>query len=167
MSVTFQVEPIHTGRIHVEGYDWAGENSDPVILATFADYEAYEAYIASVGREFAWAGYDWSSYLEDITSDSHKVNMANDNARVVMTALGLDTDELWGNEDASTFRERVLIAMATYAGGDEQPACTEITEGGAIWHYGGRSADYVPEKLVGLLKVAEEAQTLGLQVCWG
>lgn len=169
MSVTFQVESVYTGRLHVWGYPWEnsqGDSPDPIILHTFAtDAEARE-YVGSTNRDLLWTGYDWFVQHESLTAACPSVNMANSNAHDVLTALGLDTDEMCGGEDGGTFRARVLVAMAQYEGGDGLEPYTIREPGRATWHFGGRPEGYVAEKLASLLKVAESAESLGLEVVW-
>lgn len=168
MSVTFAVESVHTGRLIVKGYSWADDaDVDETILATFTDDAEYQAYKGEItNRDLLWTGYDWFVEQESITADCPSVNMANSNAHDVLTALGLDTADMCGGEAGATFRARVLVAMAQYEGGDGLEPYTIREPGRATWHFGGRPEGYIAEKLASLLKVAESAESLGLEVVW-
>lgn len=94
------------------------------------------------------------------------VNMSNVNAREVMNVLGLETLDLVGEEAGARFRERVLIAMATYNETGAIPARVEIGANGAVIHHGGRQEGYIAEKLVRLLALAEVAEKNDTEVRW-
>ena len=166
MSVTVSVEAVYTGRMTVSGYSWADDTSEAVTLATFATEAEYRAYVGNQNRDLLWTGYDWFVRNESVTENAPSVNMSNYNARAVFSALELDTQELWGSESASTFRERVLLAMAGYDGNDGEAPYTFAVEGSATVHHMGRPDGYVAEKLAGLLAVAETAEKMGLNVVW-
>lgn len=171
MSVTVMVEPVYTGRYLIEGYKWdaaQGASMDPVLLATFPTYDAFWSYIGEgkEDRDLFWIEFDWYGRSESITADAPYANMSNYNAHAVLTALGLDTEEMAGRESATKFRERVLLTMAAYNGNDAVDTHTIRGEQGATIHHMGRPEGYVAEKLARLLEVAETAEGLGLDVVW-
>lgn len=86
--------------------------------------------------------------------------------REILQVLGLETIELVGEESGATFRERVLIAMATYEESGAIPARIEIGANGATIHHSGREEGYIAEKLAKLLEIAEVAESQNAEVRW-
>ena len=160
MSVTFAAESVTTGRCYIACHTDEGE-------VRFGPYESFaEAQEAAVALQADTSLHGRFIEAESLTSGLPEVNMANSNARDLLLALDLPTDDLCGHEDAATFRARVLLALATDRLDAEEPAYTVKQEGGATFHFGGRRAGYVEERLIGLLAVAEAAEGYGVGVVW-
>lgn len=86
------------------------------------------------------------------------------NARLLLTALGLDSGEgqdAWGQMAADLFLGRVLIALAL---APEDPGAPWTQSGR---HYdGGRSAGYLQRRLLDLHDLAQWCAAHGREVAW-
>jgi len=166
MSVTFSVTPAFTERIEVIGYHF--ESGQKKTIAIFESDDQFRQHvITNGGRENIWAEYDWYSRLENLNENQPEVQMSNGNARVVLLALDLNMEDMYGAENATTFKARVLVALATDRLDDGMPGYKETGENGATIYWGGRDPGYVNDKLIQLLKVAEAAEKIGVDVQWG
>lgn len=115
---------------------------------------------------------DWGrSFVEPVTPEP-EVNLSNRNARDLLTSLGIDASEdLCGTMDASAFRERLLIALATQP--DHAGAMPTLTSGGPgsivggpVWVDCGREPGYFIERYGWLMEVVDAAESGGWQVTW-
>lgn len=164
MSVTFEPQPVPTGRFTIVGMP----ESDPDVTLAVVEGEAeladaLQALRATRSAEFP---YGIHPIAESVTATLPSINMGQRNAEDVLIALGLPCVETFGAEDAAAFRARVLLALAEDRLDDALPTVVEGTEGATVVRM-GRRAGYITEALYSLLAVAEAAEGYGVRVVWG
>lgn len=96
---------------------------------------------------------------------SPQVNLSNFNARFVLAALGVDSEDLCGEDGAESFLGRVLTALAI-APVDEGVPAHDLPGPGAQVVECGRRAGYLQERLAVLHEVALWAVERGRCVQW-
>jgi len=103
----------------------------------------------------------------DYVSGEGYVNMSNTNARDILSALGLDYEDLCGDMRGRDFRKLCESALAKSQPGDE-PRAIVITRSpiGGTFIECGREDRYVTTRLQQLLEVAKSAGDIGV-VAWG
>ena len=95
------------------------------------------------------------------------VNVANRNARELLTIIGLDSEDLWGSLDASDFLSRCMLAMVEER--DDSVVSDMVYcqhPSGPRFIDMGRPAGYLTEKLGLLADVATVALQAGRAVMW-
>jgi hypothetical protein len=108
----------------------------------------------------------WSLSPKWNVSDEHDVNMANSNARELLTYLGLETDDLCGTADADDLTGRCLVAMALAPDVELIPTVQHGEQGARLIDL-GRAKGYVPAKLEALLELCRFAKEQGRSIQWG
>lgn len=110
--------------------------------------------------------------LNGVTS-ALDVNLANDNARFVLDALGAPTDDLCGSLPADDFLGRCMLATAIAPHDEGTPTHLALpVEGsgpsasGATVVMCGRPEGYLHDTLANLMALAQYARTLGKPVAW-
>lgn len=99
--------------------------------------------------------------------EAPSINISNTNARFVLDALGIQSDDLTGELAADLFLGRVLTALAI-APVDEGTLAYEVAGGGrAAMVMCGRRPGYLQETLTDLHEVTQWAQTHQRDVTWG
>jgi hypothetical protein len=168
MSVTFTLEANPTGSFTAECYDgpkvFHADSYDGILLAITAH--------KMICADCDMAGMCASAVMD--VSDGFDVDLCNANALMILSILGLDTDdELAGSATAEQFLGHVLLALAEDRDGAAVPAVemprATNDEGrpvGAQLIYGGLSEGYVASTLGRLHHLAAEAQRLGRDITW-
>lgn len=181
MSITFTAE-YRDGDI--TGWNithYLCESGDVVVSGPYRDYgvarAARDMHDESC-RDEACCG----AGLEDVPSremaGAPEVNMANDNAMLVMQALGLltgespeqDWDDMWGGASecpAEDLLGRALMALAVSPSDEGAPAYDDSRPAGPRWINCGRRPGYLQEKLEDLRGLAEFCRARGRLVTWG
>jgi len=168
MTVTFSIESLPTGAFFIACYD-EGTGSD-VEIARADSHEAILVERAAhmlVCEECAHYGC-FTQSVRDV-SDELDVNLANTNAAMILSALGLyeDSDEggLVGTVDADVFLGAIMLAMASDRD-DTGVAPANLYEGqpGATMIDCGLRPGYYAETFGNLHTLATEAVRLGRSV---
>lgn len=167
MSVTFQIESIPTGAFIAECYN----DGDPIVLGPVEGYEAVAALIVAHKAECdECAAYGiYSQAVCDVDS-ALDVNVANVNARLLLVALGLDSDDLCGSTSGEDFLGRVLLALATDR--DDSGVRSTVISGREVGTSGATMIDcglrpgYFADRFGALHALALEAARLGREVHW-
>lgn len=164
MSVTFAIESLPTGVFTIECDDEQGET---VEVARADSYEAIlvhrEAHIATCEE---CAHYGCYAKAEMDVSDELDVNLANTNARMMLSILGIeDGGDLCGMVPADQFLGAVMLAMAEERDDSGVPA-VEVTPGqsGATMIDCGLPEGYFASRFAALYDLAAEANRLGRAV---
>jgi hypothetical protein len=102
-------------------------------------------------------------------SDEFDVNLANTNATMMLSVLGIEADDydLAGAMAGSDFLGRVLMALAEDRDDSGVSDVVEKSDGHATMIYCGLPAGYWTERLNDLHDLAREAAKLGRDVIWG
>jgi hypothetical protein len=112
-----------------------------------------------------FSAYDEQSETFASDADDMDVNMSNANARHLLDALGLDTDDLTGHVPAETFEGAVLLALAINPADEGIPA-HELVPGRPNVIDCGRRPGYTEERLGELRTLAAFARERRLTVVW-
>ena len=164
MSVTFETQPLFTGRTVIVRHDYLEDRVET--LGVFESYQ--EAELA-----FLAAGYDNALDLDGYTaiqgetmfSEVPSVNVSNQNAYRLLSEMGIEFDDLVGSMDANEFITRLaFVASLPDDGADD---VTYKAEAGATIVDLGRRAGYFTDIARRLYEVASAARSLGQPVQWG
>lgn len=98
--------------------------------------------------------------------DVPELNVSNDNARLLLEALGYDPEDLYGTVDATDLLGRVLIADGLSPEDPGRPTVTERGTGGATIVSCGRKVGYLQDRLGQLRELASWAAERNLPVTW-
>lgn len=166
MSVTFTIESIPTGDFTARCYE------TDTVLGPVTGYDAVPAMLDAHKAECEdCAAYGiYSSAVCDIDTDDIDVNVANTNARLLLTLLGLDSEDLCGSTTGEDFLARVMLAMATDR--DDSGVAPAVIGGREVGQTGatmidcGLPAGYFGERFGALHALATEAARLGREVHW-
>lgn len=134
------------------GETWSAATRDEVALATL-DHE--------INCDLC---VDYGMVVMPVMDTSDGVNMANGNAAVVFSRLGLtlaQDGDVYGEIDADVFTGAVLTALASDIPDD---GTADVRDGN--WIYCGVEAGYYTRVLTALLAVGEEARAMGRPVTW-
>lgn len=102
------------------------------------------------------------------TCEPPVANLSNENARFLLGALGLPTDDLYGEATAEDMRGRILLAQAIGPVDAGHPALTSRRPDGSVFAVvGGREPHYLQERLDDLVKVVDWCQAHSRQITWG
>jgi hypothetical protein len=92
------------------------------------------------------------------------LNVSNANARALLQWLDLEYGDLWGEINASELAAKCRRRLWPEERNID-PGVPAVEEGRVIDC--GRRPGYLPERTAQLLKLAEEAQKMGVTVSWG
>lgn len=165
MSTTFAIDSVPTGAFTAYCFEQdltlgPVEGHDAILSLIVAHKETCE--------ECAHYGL-YSEAVMDVTSGLD-VNLANGNARLVLTILGLDSEDLCGATTAEDFLGRVLLAMAEDR--DDTGVRPAVVSGREVGTSGPTMVDcgirpgYFADRFGALHALATEALRLGREVVW-
>lgn len=160
MSVTFHPELQTTGQFSFH----CDETNTTVVRCSQDEIAAARVVHMSVCEECNHYG----CFTGAVWDTDAEVNIANGNARAVLSALGLlelCEDELFGETTAQDMLDRIVLAHAADDRGSD--TLVEAGDGLATMVHCGRPAGYLAERLAALTIVAEQAKSLGRMVVWG
>jgi hypothetical protein len=90
-------------------------------------------------------------------------NFANDNARIVAQAMGLDFGDGYGSCELAVFRRALIRARNV-----RQPEALRAAEAGSRFYVAGYTSDDLSRALGRLERLASEAQRMGAScIVWG
>jgi len=97
-----------------------------------------------------------------------EINVSNGNAVDILTTLGIDTKDLYGEMRAIHFRNKCSIALKNLqrTGDPEIQSFTDVGDKGAKVIYSGRPEGYLASRIDSLLKLTEKAGDIGV-IFWG
>jgi hypothetical protein len=162
MSVTFQVEAIHTGAFAISCWETGSE----VEVARAGSYAAIsdELIVHKAGCDECAA---YGCYPAAVLDVDVSVNFANGNARALGFALDLELGEdLSGEVAAEELLARLAIARALDTGSQVVRPTVDARGAGARMIECGIDADYVASAFERLEHVATVARDLGRPVQW-
>lgn len=163
MSVTFGIESNPTGTFSVDCY-----HSGPVISrVSMEEAEAARADHFLTCGECAMYGCFISADMD--VEDILDVNLANSNARMILTRIGIDGEDLWGSMSSDDFLGRALVALGVVteeADAAVSPALLSAP-GQAMVVDCGTPEGYTSDVLTRLAALATEAHRLGRDITWG
>lgn len=160
MSVTFFIEGNPTGAFKFECEDevFTADSYDAILVERAAhmlvceDCQHYGCF---------------TSPVMDV-SDVFDVNVSNTNARLLLTILGLDSEDLCGTVDGEDFLGRILVALAEDR--DDTGVASAVVGGKEVGQSGatmvdcGLPAGYFGDRFTALHGLAQEAARLGRPV---
>jgi hypothetical protein len=156
MSVTFSLTITDSDHAGFELHDYEND------VSHHADnYEHAKELWAQLGAD----PQSWSLSAKWNISDEFDVNMANSNAREVLSYLDLDADDLCGNIDADDLAGRCLIALALAPDVEHVPVQERGAHGAQLIDL-GRAKGYIPARLQSLLALCEFAKSQGRTIQW-
>lgn len=166
MSVTFGIESLLTGTYSATCYE-----TGPVVTSVPTLDEAQR--LADTHRTGCTECQAYGLFVTadvDVEADL-EVNLANSNARAVLTLLDLNDEDgdLSGGLSGKQFLGRVMLTLAGLpAGADvEVPAVSLSAPGQATMVDCGTRAGYMSNVLSRLVDLGTEAVRLGRDVVWG
>jgi hypothetical protein len=168
MSVTFSLEAVPTGKFVLSGPCAWDEGTEPIGGAenTFESFEAATAALVEHKTECSECDL-WGCHASAVMDvDVEGPNVSNANARMLLSALDLDADDLCGIEDGAEFLARVNIAMAMPR--DDSGVRTVEDRGvhGLRWIDCSMAEGQWAEWFAALADLATEAARLGREVQW-
>ena len=167
MSVTFTIEAIPTDTWVAECYDPRTDTETEVARA-----DSHEAILVQVEAHKALCGGCRESGLFPrrlFDVEGSEVNVSNDNAGMLLAALGIDFDpgDIHGQMPGEQFLGCVLLALA--ADRDDSGVCSVMEQepGRAAVTYWGLRPGWWGDRLGQLHELAREAARLARDVVWG
>ena len=105
------------------------------------------------------------------TDNDPFVNMNNSNAGAVLRTIGLlePSGEIsyCGSMDCSTFRGKVSEALSNVTEDPALPSLKIADTTGPSLYFGGRSENYLKDRLADLLDLADFAESKNSRITWG